>query len=93
MDTKAHEVEIQVKSLKTGETAKFEIVDTATLQQVWDQALNDLHEMRNEGDTFRCEKGDDLTSYLNQTLAALHEQKVCVNRHFEIKGPTGGACA
>jgi len=91
--TATHEVEVHVKSLKTGETVKFKITDTATLQQAWDKALDELHETRNEGDKFRCESGDDLTSYLNQTLAALHDQKVCVGRHFEIKGPTGGARA
>jgi hypothetical protein len=93
MDTKAHEVEVHVKSLKTGETAKFKITETATLQAVWDRAQTELNETRNQGDTFRCSKGDDLSSYLGQTLAAVRDQKICTDLHFEIKGPSGGARA
>lgn len=88
-----HEVEVQVKSLKTGETAKFKITESATLQTVWDTALGKLNETHNSGDTFRCAQGTDLTSHLGQTLAQLHEQKICTDRHFEIKGPSGGANA
>ncbi|HEY2362040.1 MAG TPA: hypothetical protein VGK36_13045 [Candidatus Angelobacter sp.] len=90
-----HEVEVQVKSLKTAEIAKFKINDSVTLQTVWDTALSKdhLNETRNPGDTFRCAKGEDLTSFLSDTLSQLAEKKVCENRHFEIKGPSGGALA
>jgi len=88
-----HEVEVQVKSLKTGETVKFKVAETATLQSVWDIALTKLNETRTAGDTFRCASGQDLSSVLNQTLAQLHNEKVCSDRHFEIKGPSGGAIA
>jgi hypothetical protein len=88
-----HEVEVQVKSLKTGETVKFKISDASTLQSVWDAALTKLNETRNAGDTFRCSNGTDLTPHLGQTLAQLHDQKICTERHFEIKGPSGGANA
>jgi len=87
------EVEVQVKSLKTAETAKFKISDSATLLSVWDAAVTKLNEPKNAGDTFRCAKGQDLTGFLNQSLAQLQEQKVCEDRHFEIKGPSGGAIA
>lgn len=93
MGTENHEVEVQVKSLKTAETAKFKISDSATLQLVWDTALTKLNETRNAGDTFRCAKGQDLTAFLTETLAQLHTQKICEDRHFEIKGPSGGAIA
>jgi len=90
-----HQMEVQVKSLKTGETAKFKINDSATLQMVWDTALgkDQLNETRNAGDTFRCVKGQDLTAFLSHTLAQLAKEKVCEDRHFEIKGPSGGAIA
>lgn len=93
MSTESREVEVQVKSLKTGETVKFKINNSATLQTVWDTALTQLHETRNAGDTFRCAKGQDLTAFLGQTLAELHKEKICEDRHFEIKGPSGGAIA
>jgi hypothetical protein len=88
-----HEVEVRVKSLKTGETVKFEVLETTTLQSVWDAALTKLNETRNAGDTFRCSNGQDLTSFLNHTLVQLHKERICPDRHFEIKGPSGGAIA
>lgn len=93
VSTENHEVEVQVKSLKTAETVKFEVNDSATLQSVWDTGLSKLHETHNAGDTFRCAKGQDLTAFLGQTLAQLHTEKICDDRHFEIKGPSGGAIA
>lgn len=55
-ESHAHEVEVHVKSLKTNDKTAFKIADTATLQQVWDEAINDQHldEQRAPGDTFRC---------------------------------------
>ena len=93
MSNENHEVEVQVKSLKTAETAKFKVSDSTTLQSVWDTALTKLNETRNAGDTFRCANGQDLSAFLGQTLAQLHKEKVCEARHFEIKGPSGGAIA
>ena len=93
MNSENHEVEVQVKSLKTGETVRFRVSESATLQSVWDTALIKLNETRNAGDTFRCSDGQDLTAYLHQTLAQMHKEKVCVDRHFEVKGPSGGAVA
>jgi len=87
------QVEVHVKSLKTGEKVHFEFQETATLQQLWDKANSNLHESRLPDDTFRCVDGQDLTARLQETLAQLHQQKVCVNRHFEIKGASGGADA
>lgn len=86
-------VEVHVKSLKTGERVHFEVPESATLQQVWDEANSKLHESRLPDDTFRCADGEDLTARVQETLAQLHQEKVCVNRHFEIKGASGGADA
>lgn len=91
MNGDKHEVEVQVKSLKTGETVKFKVVETTTLQSVWDIAVGKLNEARAAGDTFRCANGQDLSAFLNQTLAQLNDEKICSDRHFEIKGPSGGA--
>jgi hypothetical protein len=87
------EVPIHVKSLKTGEKRNFKMSESASLDQVWTQANVELDENRGGEDTFRCEGGLDLMDRLNQTLAQLREEKICVNRHFEIKGPSGGARA
>jgi hypothetical protein len=88
------EVEVHVKSLKSGEKANFKISEDATLEVVWNEAnVNHLKEGRSPEDTFRCADGTELTGRLHQTLAQLREEKVCVNRHFEIKGPSGGADA
>ena len=92
-EAKCHEVEVTVKSLKTGERAVFRINDDAQLGRVWDEANEKLKERRLPGDTFRCANGIDLTQRLKETLAELHHQGVCSGRHFEIKGPSGGACA
>lgn len=93
MSDDKHEVEVRVKSLKTGETIKFKVPETTTLQTVWDTGLTKLNETRTAGDIFRCASGEDLTGLLNQTLADVQKEKVCPNHHFEIKGPSGGAIA
>lgn len=85
------EVPVHVKSLKTGEKRNFKMSEDATLEQVWTQANVELGESRGGEDTFRCDGGLDLMGRLNQSLTQLREEKVCVNRHFEIKGPSGGA--
>lgn len=91
----AKDVEVHVKSLKSGERTHFKVPETATLDAVWNQAVNASHlnETRLPEDTFRCSDGTDLTNRLQQTVAEVHEEKVCTNRHFEIKGPSGGARA
>jgi hypothetical protein len=93
MNAKAHEAEVHVKSLKTNAKAEFKIVVTATLDDVWTEASSAarLNEPRAAGDTFRCEDGTDLTSRLGDTLEALFTENVCRNRHFEIRGDSGGA--
>lgn len=88
-----HEVEVHVKSLKTGESVKFKAAESSTLNAVWDEANLKLHENRSPGDTFRCADGQDLMAYLTQSLKQLQKEKICGGRHFEIKGPSGGANA
>lgn len=90
---RAHEVEVHVKSLKTNDKTHFLELETATLHQVWDEAIDAQHlnEQRAPGDTFRCADGTDLTSRLDATLKQLASEGVCPNRHFEIRGPSGGA--
>jgi hypothetical protein len=87
------ELPVHVKSLKTGEKRNFKMPEDATLEQVWAQANTELGETRGGEDTFRCQGGLDLMGRLNQTLAQLREETVCINRQFEIKGPSGGAGA
>jgi hypothetical protein len=86
-------VEVHVRSLKTNEKTNFKAPETATLQQVWDEAIDSRHlnEQRVPGDTFRCQDGTDLTSQLTKTLAQLAAEGICRDRQFEIRGPSGGA--
>lgn len=88
-----HDVEVQVKSLKTNDKTHFRIAEITTLSQVWAEAINPQHldEQRTPGDTFRCEDGTDLTNRLDATLAQLAAEGICRERHFEIRGPSGGA--
>lgn len=87
------DVEAHVQSLKTNDKTHFKIPSSATIQQVWDEAIDRDHldEQRTPGDTFRCADGTDLTGRLGTTLAQLAAEHVCPNRHFEIRGPSGGA--
>lgn len=87
------DVEVHVRSLKTNDKTHFKIAKTATLNQVWDEAVDQEHlnEQRSPGDTFRCEDGTDLTNRLDATLEQLAAEGVCRDRHFEIRGPSGGA--
>lgn len=86
-------VEVHVKSLKNNETTSFKVSEETTVGQVWDEAIDPDHldEERQPGDTFRCADGHDLTHELDLTMAQLQEQHVCMNRHFEIRGGSGGA--
>lgn len=84
-------LKVFVKSLKTNESVDFEVSEHTTLRQVWDEACEKLQEPRQPGDTFRCANGGDLSPDLNATLAQLKERHICVNRHFEIRGGSGGA--
>lgn len=87
------DVEVHVKSLKTNDKTHFLVAETTTLNQVWTEAVDPQHlnEQRGPEDTFRCEDGTDLTNRLNETLAQLAAEGICRERHFEIRGPSGGA--
>ncbi|MBA2719043.1 MAG: hypothetical protein H0U52_07370 [Chloroflexi bacterium] len=93
MNAKAHEVEVHVKSLKTNAKTEFKIVETATLDEVWTESgsAGRLNEPRAAGDTFRCQDGTDLSNRLGDSLETLLAEDVCRNRHFEIRGDSGGA--
>lgn len=82
---------VEVTNLNTNETVKFHVKWEDTLNQVWDEAYDELKETRNPGDQLLCEGGESLMGYLNSTLAQLRDQKVCQNRKYQIRRPTGGA--
>lgn len=87
------QVEVHVQSLKTNEKTDFKIDEAATIDEVWTVAsdADHLDEPRADGDTFRCKGGEDLTGRHTSTLAQLFDENVCRQRHFEIRGPSGGA--
>ena len=82
---------VHVLYLKTNDDTTFHVHWNTTLQQVWDQAYTELREAKQPGDTLECENGTKLGSYLGQTLEQLRDQKICVDRKFQIRGPSGGA--
>jgi hypothetical protein len=82
---------VEVLYLKTNAEKTFHAHWNTTLQQVWDQAYVELGEAKVAGDTFECQDGMKLAAYLGQTLEQLRDQKICVNRKFQIRGPAGGA--
>lgn len=82
---------VHVLYLKTNDEKSFHAHWDTTLQQVWDQAYTELGEKKQDGDTFECQNGTKLGAYLGQTLEQLRDQKICVDRKFQIRGPAGGA--
>src|SRR5438105_4491128 len=89
-------VEVQVKSLVTGERAKFAMLMSATLDEAWEEAYAKLEEAKREGDTLQCampDEGKSLMDDLSLTLEQARDQRVCGSEacHYEIKGPSGGA--
>jgi hypothetical protein len=86
-----HQVKVFVKSLKTNESVDFDVSEHTRLHRVWDEASEKLQEPRQPGDTFRCADGRDLSTELDATIEQLEEQRICVKRHFEIRGGSGGA--
>lgn len=88
-----HEFPVQVKSLVTGETVHFKMEGAETLKATLDKAYAELNEKPRQGDTFRCANGADLTDRLHETIDQLKISGICVDEHFEIRGPSGGARA
>lgn len=86
-------LEVHFKSLKTGEKAQFKLKEDVSLDAAWNEANDKLEETRSSEDTLRCAGGTDLTNQLQKTVGQIRDEKVCVNLHFEIKGPSGGARA
>lgn len=85
------EIQVQVKSLITGETVHFKMDATATVKATWDKAYEELKEQPRPGETFRCANGTDLSNRLDTTLEQLRQEGICPDEHFEIRGPSGGA--
>lgn len=83
--------EVEVENLKTNDTKKFHMPWTATVADVWAKAYDELGEARSEGDQFQCTDGTSLSHRLSATLEQLREEKLCLGRKFQIRGPTGGA--
>jgi len=94
-DEKDHEKKgepiVEVTYLKTNKEVRFHVEWTNTLQFVWDKAYDELHEKKVADDKFECSDGNLLTAYLDDTLEQLREKKICVDRKYQIHGPTGGA--
>ena len=96
-ETSGHDtIEVQAKSLVTGEKVTFSMPATSTLDQAWSEAYTKLDEERREGDTLQCakpEEGKSLMNDLGLTLAQARDESVCGSAacHYEIKGPSGGA--
>ena len=89
-------VEVHVRSLVTGETARFPMVLEATLEETWEEAYRKLDERRREGDTLQCAgaaEGRSLMNDLVLTLREVRQRRICDDETFryEIKGPSGGA--
>ncbi len=82
---------VHVLYLKTNDEKTFHVHWNNTLQQIWDQAYTELGEAKQAGDTLECQDGTKLGPYLGQTLEQLRDQKICVDRKFQIRGPAGGA--
>ncbi len=86
-------VEVHVQSLKTNAKVNLKLPEATTIEALWDAAIgtDELNEPRTAGDTIRCKDGTDLMGHLSDTLAILGEAKICQQRHFEVRGPSGGA--
>jgi len=87
------EIQVQVKSLVTGEIVHFKMDAAATVKATWDTAYEELKEQPRQGETFRCANGTDLMNRLDDTLEQLRQGGICPDEHFEIRGPSGGATA
>jgi hypothetical protein len=88
---KSDSIEIHFRSLKTGEKVSFKVSKSSMLENAWDQANSLLSETRSPEDNLRCAGGADMTEHLHKSVSLIREDKICVNLHFEIKGPSGGA--
>jgi len=82
---------VEVVYLKSSDDAKFHAGWDDTLAEVWDQAYDELGEVRHPADVLECQDGVSLMPHLNLTLAQLRDQHICQNRKLQIRGETGGA--
>lgn len=74
-------------------TAKIKADWDTTLTALWDMACAALGEPRRPDDRLQSTTGDDLMTVLQLTLRQAQDQKLLKGHHFQIVGPTGGACA
>lgn len=92
LDMSKHE-EVKVTYVNTTDTVHFPVALSTTLNAMFDIAYDKLKETRRAGDKYFCKGGTDLGGYLALTLHELEKRKICLDRHFEIAGETGGAAA
>ncbi len=77
--------------LNTNAEVKFHAKWDEKLSLIWDNAYNELHEIRRPNDLLECQSGDSLMLHLELTLQGLRERKICKARKFQIRSETGGA--
>lgn len=86
-------VQIHVVHVNETERTAFKILETSTLQSVWDKAYDELNIARKPTDIFQTD-GDEpksLMGHLQLTLEQAKDQKLIRNFHFAIAHETGGA--
>jgi hypothetical protein len=87
------EQNVQVKHLGEMEVANFKVVETVTLQGIWDEAYVKLDVQKADRDVFQAEFHGNTVSmmdHLGLTLAQAQQQNLC-DKKFEIAVRTGGA--
>lgn len=82
---------VEVADLNTNREVKFHAAWSTTLGAIFDRAYRELQEARIDGDEFVCQAGPSLMAHLQLTLEQARERRLCPDRKFAIRRPTGGA--
>ena len=85
-----NEVEVTVVYVPASKSEKFTVPKSDTLQQLLDKAYAAFGEKPQQGDTYFCKSGENLTGDLSKTIEAVISSK-CRVAVIEIRRQTGGA--
>jgi len=83
-------VAVTVVLVPTSRLEKFTVPKSDTLQQVLDLAYSAFGEKPQQGDTYFCKSGENLTSEVSKTIESVISRN-CREAVIEIRRSTGGA--
>lgn len=75
----------------TGDEKRFKVERSATLNEIWQEAYEELGEQQKPDDQLESAAGISLMGYLSHQVTELRKSDVIASYDFQIRAKTGGA--